>query len=76
MRSRKLKGNRSFTSLTRELSAAAMIQKHVNLARGDMNLSEKLRERLVHAPRGRRSGHRAALREVLNYRALTDGEGY
>lgn len=42
-----LSGNRNITAATRQMAAAIMVQKHVNMATGKMKLTPKLRERLV-----------------------------
>jgi hypothetical protein len=42
-----LSGNQYFTSATRQAAAAIMVQKHANMAAGRMELTPKLRERLV-----------------------------
>jgi hypothetical protein len=43
-----ISGNAHFTSATRQMTAAMMIQKHANLAHGSMKLNDKIRERMVH----------------------------
>jgi hypothetical protein len=42
-----ISGNNHATSMTRQMAAAAFVQKHVNLADGKLKLTDKLRERLV-----------------------------
>ena len=42
-----ISGNSHFTSATRQLTAAIMIQKHYNMATGKLKISDKMRERMV-----------------------------
>lgn len=43
-----ISGNAHLTSATRQFSASIMVQKHYNMATGQMKITPKIRERMVH----------------------------